>query len=62
MPEKPVCLCQWDYIFNFNENENDNGKIDGINKNYIDLEVGIEINTHSIAYFSKTMLLRNKHT
>ena len=62
MSEKRVCLCQWDYIFNFNENKNDNGKIDRINKNCVDLEVGIEINTQNIACFSKTMPLRNKHT
>ena len=62
MSEKRVCLCQWDYIFNFNEDENDNGKIDCINKNCIDLEVGIEIKTQNIACFSKIMPLCNKHT
>ena len=63
MSEKRVCQCQWDYIFNCNENENGNGNIDHVNKNYIDLDVAIEINTKSIACPSKTMLPYNKqHT
>ena len=42
MPKKQVCLYQRDYMINCTENEYDNGKIDHINKIYIDQEVDTE--------------------
>ena len=43
-----------------NENKNDNGKIDHINKTYIDQDVDIETNIEHIACLDKTMSLCNK--
>ena len=60
MSEKRVFLCQWDHIFNCNENKNDNRKVDHVNKNYIDLEVDIEINTQNTLCLGKTVPLCNK--
>ena len=47
-------------MINCSENENDNGKIDCINKTYIDQDVDIEINIKNIACLCKTMSLCNK--
>ena len=47
-------------MINCNENENDNGKIDHINKTYIDQDLDIEINIKNIAYFRNTISLCNK--
>ena len=47
-------------MINCNENENDNGKIDQINKTYIDLDVGVETNIENMACLGKTMSLCNK--
>ena len=43
-----------------NENENDNGKIDHINKTYIDQGLDIDTNIVNIACFGKTMSLCSK--
>ena len=47
-------------MINCNENGNDNGKIDHINKTWIDLEEDIETNVQNIAWLSKTTSLCNK--
>ena len=47
-------------MINCNVNENDNGKIDNINKTYIDQDVDIETNIENIACLDKTMSLCNK--
>ena len=47
-------------MINCNENKNDNGKIDQINKTYIDQDVDIETNIEHIACLDKTMSLCNK--
>ena len=60
LSKKQVCLPQWDYAINCNENENVNGKIDHINKIYIDLDVEKEKNIENIACIVKSMPLRNK--
>ena len=39
MPKTQVCLYHLDYLINCNENKNDNGKIDHMNKTYIDQDV-----------------------
>ena len=45
-------------MINCTENDNGNGKLDHINKTYIDLEV--ETNVQNIAFLLKTMSLCNK--
>ena len=60
MSNKQVCLYQWDYMINWNKNESDNGKIDQINKTYIDQDVDIETNIENIACLGKTTSLCNK--
>ena len=47
-------------MINWNKNENDNGKIDQINKTYIDQGVDIETNIENIAWLGKTTSLCNK--
>ena len=62
MSKKQVCLYQWDFMVNCNEKENDNGKIDHINKIYIDQDIDTEINIENIACLGKTMsLCNNQH-
>ena len=57
MFKKQVCLYQSDYMI---KNENYNGKIDYINKTYIDQNVDIETNIENIARLGKTISLCNK--
>ena len=57
MSKKQVCLHQWDYMI---KNENYNGKIDYINKTYMDQNVDIETNIENIARLGKTISLCNK--
>ena len=47
-------------MINCNENENDNGKIDYINKTYIDQDVYKETNIECIACLGKTLPLCNQ--
>ena len=58
MSKEQIFLFQWDYMINCTENDNGNGKLDHINKTYIDLEV--ETNVQNIAFLLKTMSLCNK--
>ena len=58
MSKEQIFLFQWDYMINCAENDNGNGKLDHINKTYIDLEV--ETNVQNIAFLLKTMSLCNK--
>ena len=43
-----------------NENSNDNGKIDHIDKKYIDQDVDMETNIEKLACLGKTMSLCSK--
>ena len=47
-------------MINCNENENYNGKIDRINKTYIDQDLDMETNIENTACLSKTMSLCDK--
>ena len=47
-------------MINCNKNENDNGKINHINKTYIDQDVDIEPNIEIIACLGKIISLCNK--
>ena len=60
MSKKQVYLYQWHYMINCNENENYNGKIDRINKTYIDQDLDMETNIENTACLSKTMSLCDK--
>ena len=57
MPKTQVCLYHLDYMINCNENKNDNGKIDHMNKTYIDQDVDIETNMENTVCLSKTVSL-----
>ena len=60
MSKKQVCLFRWDYVTNCNENKNDDGKINPINKTYIDQDVDIKTNIENIAFHGMTMSFFNK--
>ena len=46
-------------MINCNENENDNGKIDYINKIYIDQDLDIEANIENVTCLGRKMSLCN---